>query len=181
MIETTRHSRNPVRLVPFDPRWADAFRRIADGLADALAPCLSGIEHIGSTSVPGMLAKPVIDVDVTLRSLADIEPATDILLSLGYEARGNRYDDGMWAFSLRDQKPMQRIYLCAPGNRTHLRRIAFRDHLIAHEDVAEAYAALKTRLAAEFENDGDGYTAAKGDFIDAVVRRALQRPGRETD
>jgi GrpB-like predicted nucleotidyltransferase (UPF0157 family) len=108
-------TRNPVRLVPFDGQWAKTFREIAATLQGALSPYVLCIDHIGSTSIPGTLAKPVIDIDVTVRSLDDIGPATDILLDLGYEARGNRHDDGMWAFLFRNGAATSRTYLCPPG------------------------------------------------------------------
>lgn len=176
-----RPSRNPVRLVPFDPQWPAAFRQVADALQAALVPYAERIDHIGSTSIPGMLAKPVLDIDVTLHNVKDIDHATDILLRLGYEARGNRYDRGMWAFFLRDGKPAQRVYLCAPENLSHRNRIAFRDYLTAHADTAQSYATLKTRLAQAFEHDGDGYTAAKRSFIESIVRRAGQGSAVDED
>jgi len=69
--------------------------------------------------------------------------------------------------------PRERVYLCPAGNGTHRNRLAFRDHLIAHPEAAAEYAALKRRLAGEFRMDGDGYTAHKREFVDAIVARAL--------
>lgn len=165
-------SRNPVELVAYDPGWPAAFQRIRDALHHVLQPNVMAIDHIGSTSIPGMVAKPLIDLDVTLRGHSDIAPATKVLISMGYEPRGNRYDDDMWAFLLRDEKPGQRIYLCPPQNRTHIERMIFRDYLVAHGNLAADYAALKLRLAAIFRNDGDAYTAAKRDFIRDVLELA---------
>ncbi|WP_083223388.1 MULTISPECIES: GrpB family protein [unclassified Ensifer] len=88
--------------------------------------------------------------------------------------RGNRYDDGVWAFA-KQGSPGQRVYLCPPFSDTHLRRLIFRDQLRRSREMAGAYATLKRRLAAAFAFDGDGYTEAKTQFIDEVVKRA----GRE--
>lgn len=73
--------------------------------------------------------------------------------------------------------PAERVYLCPAGNGTHRNRLAFRDYLIAHPHAAADYAALKRRLAAQFRMDGDGYTAHKREFVDAIVARALAGDG----
>ncbi|AXA39206.1 GrpB family protein [Rhizobium leguminosarum] len=163
---------SPVELVPHDPQWPQAFQRIRDRLLTLLPQALS-IDHIGSTSIPGMTAKPLIDIDIVLPDLGHIEGATRVLLVEGYEPRGNRYDDEVWAFLSRGSVPAERVYLCPSGNGTHRNRLAFRDYLIAHPQAAADYAALKRRLAAEFRMDGDRYTAHKREFVDAIVARAL--------
>ena len=163
---------SPVELVPHDPQWPQAFQRIRNRLLTLLPQALS-IDHIGSTSIPGMTAKPLIDIDIVLPDLGHIEGATRVLLVEGYEPRGNRYDDEVWAFLSRGSVPAERVYLCPSGNGTHRNRLAFRDYLIAHPQAAADYAALKRRLAAEFRMDGDRYTAHKREFVDAIVARAL--------
>ncbi|WP_246590354.1 GrpB family protein [Rhizobium lentis] len=129
--------------------------------------------HNEITAIPGMTAKPLIDVDIVLPSLEHVEDATRVLLAEGYEPRGNRYDDEVWAFMSRGSVPAERVYLCPAGNHTHRDRLAFRDYLIAHPQSASDYAALKRELAAEFRMDGDRYTALKREFVDTVVARAL--------
>ncbi|MGO7872109.1 GrpB family protein [Rhizobium leguminosarum] len=167
---------NPVELAPYDPQWLQAFQRIRGRLL-ALLPQALAIDHIGSTSIPGMIAKPLIDIDIVLPGLEHIEDATRLLLAEGYEPRGNRYDDEVWAFLSKGLVPAERVYLCPEGNGTHRNRLAFRDYLIAHPQAAADYAALKCRLAAEFRMDGDGYTAHKREFVDAIVARALAGDG----
>ena len=167
---------NPVELVPNDPQWPQSFRRIRNRLL-ALLPQALFIDHIGSTSIPGMIAKPLIDIDIVLPGLEHIEDATGVLLAEGYEPRGNRYDDEVWAFLSKGSVPAERVYLCPEGNGTHRNRLAFRDYLIAHPQAAADYAALKRRLAAEFRMDGDGYTAHKREFVDAIVAQALAGDG----
>ncbi|WHO74822.1 GrpB family protein [Rhizobium sp. BT03] len=165
-------SHDPVELVPYDPQWPQAFRRIRDRLLVLLPQALS-IDHFGSTSISGMTAKPLIDIDIVLPGLGHIGEATAVLLAEGYEPRGNRYDDEVWAFLSRGSVPRERVYLCPAGNGTHRDRLAFRDYLIAHPEAAAEYAALKCRLAGEFRMDGDSYTAHKREFVDAIVARAL--------
>lgn len=161
----------PVAIAAHDAAWAGEFRSIATALRGRLGAVVLAVDHVGSTAVAGLAAKPVIDVDVTLATPDDIASAGDLLVQAGYEPRGNRYDDGMWAFSLKG-RPAQRVYLCAPGNDTHHRRIVFRDRLRAEPVLAAAYAALKHDLAARFPRDGDAYTAAKSRFIAEAVDAA---------
>ncbi|MBY5623059.1 GrpB family protein [Rhizobium leguminosarum] len=167
---------NPVELVPYDPQWPQVFQRIRGRLL-ALLPQALSIDHIGSTSIPGMITKPLIDIDIVLPGLVHIEDATRVLLADSFEPRGNRYDDEVWAFLSRGSVPAERVYLCPEGNGTHRNRLAFRDYLIAHPQAAADYAALKRRLAAEFRMDGDRYTAHKREFVDAIVARALAGDG----
>ncbi|MBB4572211.1 GrpB family protein [Rhizobium lentis] len=164
---------NLVELVPYDPQWPTQFRRIRNRLLTWLPQALF-IDHIGSTSIPGMIAKPLIDIDIVLPSLEHIADATAALLAEAYEPRGNRYDDEVWAFLSRGSVPAERVYLCPAGNGTHRNRLAFRDYLIAHPESASKYATLKRRLAAEFRTDGDRYTAQKREFVDTIVARALK-------
>lgn len=165
-----------VELVPYDPRWLEDFERISDKLQRLLAPYVMAIEHIGSTSIPGIAAKPLIDIDIILRSAADVPAATRILLVENYQPRGNRYDDDVWAFMRRDGRPPERIYLCPPDNRTHERRLIFRDYLRTHPAEAAAYAALKLELAQLHRYDGDRYTAEKRHFVDAIIEKASDKP-----
>ncbi|RUM21411.1 GrpB family protein [Rhizobium vallis] len=166
----------PVELVSYDPHWPQAFRHIRARLL-ALLPNALSVDHIGSTSIPAMAAKPLIDIDIVLPGLEYIEDATRVLLSQDYEPRGNRYDDEVWAFLSRGSVPAERVYLCPAGNGTHRNRLAFRDYLIAHPQAAADYAALKRRLAVEFRMDGDRYTAEKREFVDAIVALALAGKG----
>ncbi|MBX4900301.1 GrpB family protein [Rhizobium bangladeshense] len=166
----------PVELVNYDREWPVAFQRIRAKLA-ALLPQALAIDHVGSTAIPDMTAKPLIDIDIVLPGLEHIESATQVLLSENYEPRGNRYDDQVWAFLSRDSLPAERGYLCPVGNGTHRNRLAFRNYLIAHPEAAGEYAALKRRLAAEFKMDGDRYTAEKREFVDTIVTRALTGGG----
>ena len=163
----------PVELVSYDRQWPEAFQRIRGKLL-ALLPQALAIDHVGSTAIPDMAAKPLIDIDIVLPRLEHIGDATRVLLSENYEPRGNRHDDEMWAFLSTGLTPAERVYLCPIGNRTHKNRLAFRDCLIAHPEAAADYAALKLRLAAEFRMDGDRYTAEKREFVDTIVMRALR-------
>lgn len=170
----------PVEIVGYDSDWPTQYDAIATQLREQLGSSVASIDHIGSTSIPGMPAKPMIDIDVTLRSPSDIPTARSLLTSIGYESRGNRYDDDVWAFLWKSVGLGRRVYLCPPDNETHGRRIAFRNALRGDQSIAMQYAQLKYRLSAEFANDGDGYTAAKSNFITMVLERSAApcRPAR---
>lgn len=161
-----------VELVPYDQEWPRQFETAAEWLRELLRDKVVAIDHIGSTSIPGMTAKPLIDIDVTLTDLNAISEASTCFVGAGFEARGNRYDDDMWAFLLKTSVPALRVYLCPPENETHRQRLLFRNHLRQHADIAAQYAELKKRLAREFPDDGDRYTAEKSEFIREVVERA---------
>ncbi|TWF58215.1 GrpB family protein [Neorhizobium alkalisoli] len=158
-----------VEIVPYDPKWVDDFSTAEILLRNILGGYVVAVEHVGSTAVPGLAAKPVLDVDVVLSSLGDIAEASAALIGAGFEARGNRYDDDVWAFLLKCSLPQIRAYLCSPFNRTHERRILFRNYLRQHNDTALKYSNLKRRLADHFPYDGDSYTSEKSAFISEVV------------
>ncbi|RDL50134.1 hypothetical protein BLJAPNOD_01251 [Ensifer sp. M14] len=161
----------PVEVVAYDDAWPQAFAAMSKHLVSLLGLAVIAIDHIGSTAVPGLAAKPVIDIDVTMRGAETIGAGSAALIASGFVSRGNRYDDGVWAF-VRQSSPGQRVYLCPPFSDTHQRRLIFRDHLRQSREMADAYAALKRRLAATFPFDGDSYTAAKTQFINEVVELA---------
>ncbi|MFS2150350.1 GrpB family protein [Rhizobium sp. Rhizsp42] len=164
-----------VEIVPYDAEWPAHFREIAAALKTLLGDRMLDIHHIGSTSIPGMAAKPLIDIDVNMPTAADVIDACPLMEAAGYEPRGNRYDADIFAFMKRATTPRQRIYLCPEGHDTHHRRIQFRDYLRTHPQAAADYQALKLKLAERFEYDGDGYTAAKAAFVNDIVARARKR------
>ncbi|MDR6667932.1 GrpB family protein [Rhizobium sp. 1399] len=162
-----------VELSAFDPNWTNDFSAAEVLLRATLGKYVVSVDHIGSTAVPGLAAKPIIDIDITLSSLDDVPDASAELVKRGFESRGNRYDDDVWAFLWKRRIPQLRVYLCPPSNRTHERRMLFRDYLRQHEEVATEYAVLKRRLADQFPYDGDRYTSEKSAFISEIVGRVL--------
>lgn len=165
--------RRAIEVVDYDPAWPALFEEIRAGLERLLDGLILEIHHIGSTAVRGLCAKPKIDVDIVLRSPAVIPQAIERMQATGdYAYHGDKYRDGMWTFTTGRGSRGQRLYLCAPGTATHLRRVLFRDHLRQHPEAATAYAELKRRLASETEGDWDHYTGGKGPFVAEIVRRA---------
>jgi len=165
-----------VRIVSHDPGWATAFEVEAGRLARALGEAAVRIHHIGSTAVPRMRDKPVIDILVEVSSLQSLDEKAGRLEALGYDAKGEFGIPGRRYFRLDD----------AAGTRTHQvhayeagvpdvrRHVAFRDYLRAHPEVAEEYGALKERLVAAHPGDAAAYVAGKDGFVTDHERRALR-------
>ncbi|MER9305483.1 GrpB family protein [Mesorhizobium sp. M0496] len=156
---------NPVIIVPYDPAWPDVFAHIRDEIAPALGTTALAIEHIGSTAVVGLAAKPIIDMDVVIPTEADLSVAIGKLSKIGYAYDGERGIDGRHAFTQPISLPAHHLYVCAAANQELGRHIAFRDYLRANPDEARTYGLLKTRLADRFGSDREGYSNAKTAFI----------------
>lgn len=169
-----------VEITPYDPQWPRLFEQEAQHLRACLPPALVGrIAHFGSTAVPGLAAKPIVDMLVEVPSLRDVhDTIAPALARQGYEY--------FWRPGWRDaQTPAYAWFIKrdASGRRTHhlhmltadspdWDRLLFRDYLIAHPAVAKAYEALKYRLAAESPGDRIAYARAKTDFITDITREA---------
>jgi len=158
----------------YDPLWPQQFETLRHRIADALGGLATTIEHIGSTAVPGLAAKPVIDIDVLLRSATDLPLVIARLSLLGYEHRGDLGIPGRDAFRTPPDGLPHHLYVCPPDSEECKRHIAFRDYLRAHPEDARAYATLKRRLAAKFSDDRESYTRAKSEFVAEILSRADQ-------
>lgn len=166
-----------IELVPSNPDWPKRFKEEAARLRAIIpADLLIDLEHIGSTAVPRLLAKPIIDIQATVTSLDEararlIEP----LATSGYAFRAKNPDTDRLFFvkGLPPSAPRRTHHLhimeAGPGA---LRHIAFRDYLRGHPDEAARYATLKATLACQHRHDREAYTAAKGAYIEAVLDRA---------
>jgi len=193
-----------IEIVPHDPAWAGMFEREAARLQQALGGMARRIEHVGSTAVIGLAAKPVIDIQVCVASLqpmslpgrpkgecrsaqhagAPMNPLTEALSTLGYHFVALGEIDLVYPFF---QKPAawpstHHVHLCVEGGEHERRHLAFRDHLRRHADVAADYAALKRRLAAQHDGrtleSRERYSLAKTAFVNAVLALALRAPAR---
>ena len=172
VVAFVRSSRDPVRLVPYDERWPDHFAATERDLRVVLAPWVVDIEHIGSTAVPGLPAKPVIDILVGVRTLDDTAEIVAAIESLGYE----------YVPEFEDELPDRRYFRrWAGGRRSHHihlveranagwwdRHVRFRDWLRTHPDDRDRYAALKRELAAAHGADRAAYTDAKAQFVRTI-------------
>ena len=163
-----------VRVVPSDPAWPRAFASEAARLRAALGTVAVRIEHVGSTAVPGLAAKPIIDIQVSVRSIEPLERYRRPLAALGYLFVPDLESPDYHFFGKPAQRPRTRhLHVCEAGTPQELRHLAVRDFLRAHPAEAEAYAAVKRAAAMRHPGDRLAYMAAKRSFIEGLERRAV--------
>jgi GrpB-like predicted nucleotidyltransferase (UPF0157 family) len=162
----------PVIIVEYDSNWVDVFSQLRGMLAIALGSLPAAIEHVGSTSVPGAAAKPIIDIDIVLGSGDDLPTVISLLAKLGYRHVGDLGIAGREAFDNPPGLPAHHLYVVIAGNSEHVRHLRFRDYLRSHPEVRDQYSALKKSLGRKFGDDREAYTEAKTAFIEDVLNRA---------
>lgn len=169
----------PIDIVPYDVSWPARFEREAARVRAALGDVAVAVEHVGSTSVPGLAAKDVIDIQVAVAGFEPEARFRDPLERLGYVHREDPDEPAHRFFKLEDDggRRLVNIHVCEVGSDWDRRHIAFRDLLRTRPDVAAEYERLKHDLAPRFEVVDD-YASAKGDFIRRLLRRfGRARPG----
>jgi GrpB-like predicted nucleotidyltransferase (UPF0157 family) len=164
---------NPIIVLQYDPRGPALFQSLRGRIADALDEMAAAIEHVGSTGVPGLVAKPIIDIDVLLASETMLPAAIERLASLGYIHRGDLGIPQREAFRAPGGDPPHHLYVCPPCSSEFQRHVAFRDYLRAHRQDAKIYGDLKIALAKRFRDDRQAYNTAKGEFVAEITRRAI--------
>ncbi|MFI7632659.1 GrpB family protein [Nonomuraea sp. NPDC049400] len=162
----------PVEIVSYQTEWPTAFKELAQRMRSALGDVAVRIDHIGSTSVPGLAAKPVVDIQVSVRSFDPEEAFQAPLEALGMKYRRNNPERTKRYFREAPGKPRTHIHVRLLGSFSEQFPLLFRDYLRAHELDAAEYAAVKRRCAARFRHDRVGYVAAKSAHMWEIVRRA---------
>ena len=165
-------NRRKVQVVDYDPSWPDTFEALRREVWPAVRDVALSVEHVGSTAVPGLAAKPVIDMDVIVATRERVAEAIARLSALGYVHRGNLGIEEREAFSSPQRLPAHHLYLCIQGSGPLVNHLALRDYLRRNPAAAAQYARLKKQLAAEFPDDVDRYGAAKTECIVAMLRSA---------
>ena len=167
-----------LEISPYDPRWAAEFEVERDRIARTLGAPVRRIDHNGSTSVPGLEAKPIIDIQVSVDQLHPVSPFVTALAALGYVHLPHP-DDSVCPFFHRpgEWPHTHHVHLVQSGGAEERRTLAFRDFLREHRDVAREYGSLKRRLAARCNaaesSSREEYANAKTAFIERVVQAAL--------
>jgi GrpB-like predicted nucleotidyltransferase (UPF0157 family) len=157
-------------VVDYDPAWPLLFEELHTTVWPAVAGVATSIEHVGSTAVPGLAAKPVIDLDVVVAP-GRVSEGVERLAELGYGPRGNLGIPGRQAFRApADTAGRHHLYLCPADSPALANHLAVRDFLRAHPERVREYGRLKKRLAAEFMHDVDGYVEGKSDFLLGILR-----------
>ena len=163
-----------IQVVPYDPSWPSRYRREAALLREALGDCLVEIHHIGSTSVPGLWAKPIIDILPVVTAVEEADRRRAALEALGYEYLGEFGIPGRRYLRKGGEHRTHQVHLFDRESRDEIRRhLAVPAYLRCHPDAARDYAQLKRRLARRFPRDIDGYCDGKDAFVKALERAAL--------
>jgi len=160
-----------IEVVAYDPLWPSKFEAERELLQTVLAPWLAGpIEHMGSTAIPGMPAKPVIDIMAAMDSLEASRPAINVLAQAGYVYYPYRPDIMHWFCKPSAAFRTHHLHLVPSGSKRWVECLAFRDAIRGDQALVAEYAALKKRLAQEFKFDREAYTEGKSPFVERVLR-----------
>ena len=163
--------RGTIRIVAADPAWATDFAEEHERLHAAIGHLVLDIQHIGSTAVPGLDAKPIIDIAIAVASPSAIEHCRPSLLAMGYQDRGDGGSDGGYLFVKESVSEVRthHLHIVALDDPQWSNYQQFRDQLRTDDTLRDAYGALKHRLKDDFAHNRRGYTDAKGPFIRRVL------------
>ena len=162
-----------VRIVEYDPRWSGTFESERAALQECIGPWVTGeIQHVGSTAVPGLPAKPIVDILVGVADLDRSRPCIDRLASLSYMYLSYRAEVMHWFCKLHRGQRTHHLHLVPMGSPRYNDELAFRDALRADPRLAARYATLKKDLAVLYADDRDAYTQHKAPFVREVLAAA---------
>jgi GrpB-like predicted nucleotidyltransferase (UPF0157 family) len=163
-----------VVIEPYNKAWKLEFEKIKDMLNSYIGDLVLSIEHVGSTSVEGLSAKPIIDIDVVMDSYEDFPEIKKRLEEAGYHHEGNLGIEEREAFSYAENNFMAyHLYVCPKNGKGYLEHIALRDYLRINRDAREDYTALKVKLAKEYRYDSNTYCERKTKFIQKILNNTL--------
>jgi GrpB-like predicted nucleotidyltransferase (UPF0157 family) len=173
VIERYRPTGAPTSLiVDYDPTWPAVFERLRARLEPVLAGVAASIEHVGSTAVPGLAAKPIVDMDVVVPRASVVPAAIEHLEALGYVHQGDLGVIGREAFRPPETGPYHHLYVVIDGSPPHRNHIDLRDYLRRRPDDAERYGARKRALAHLLATDREAYVSAKSGIIAELLAQA---------
>ena len=163
-----------VIVLPYDSGWKQDFEDIRRELQEALGELALSIEHVGSTSVPGLSAKPIIDIDVVIENEDVLGEVIEALEKDGYFYEGNIGIKGREAFGYEGKTHLREhhLYVCPQDSPELRRHLGFRDWLRSHPDDVREYSRIKEEAAALYPHDIDGYIQYKSNVIEEIYRKA---------
>ncbi len=170
-MSTALDNRSPPTVLAYDPTWPDTFEAAKSQILHAVAPHIQSIHHVGSTSVPGLPAKPIVDILVGVHDWEEARVTIPPLQRIGWEYRGQRGIPRRHYFVIRvpDGRRTHHLHMLELTSTHYAEMLAFRDHLRTHPAAASEYANLKRRLAARPEPHRGAYQQAKAPFIQRVL------------
>jgi len=173
--------RGTVKLVAHHPKWAEYFSKEKQLLFKILGDKVLDIRHVGSTSIPGLPAKPILYILAAVKTLADVEAFTEDLNKIGYEDKGDGGVPGRRFFVKgTEAKRTHHLNFCEMNSFFWKSHLAFCDYLERHPEIASKYSELKRRLADRFPNNRGAYTAGKEEFVRSILDRAMNRRRTES-
>ena len=168
--------RDIVKLIPYNRNWERLFEDEKSRLQEVIGAYVLDIQHVGSTSIPGMIAKPIIDIAIAVQSFEDATVCIKPIEQLGYEYRGEFGIPRRHYFTKGDPRT-HHIHMNEISSRDWLNQITFRNYLIQHPGVAKEYAELKVKLAQSYPTNLQLYTESKAPFINHVLQLARSGGG----
>ncbi len=163
---------NRVTVLPYDVAWVDDFEKIKGEIMTAIGDLIEGVEHVGSTAVEGLSAKPCIDIDVIIKDYSVLGAVVRALGNIGYIHEGDLGIKGREAFKYSDKPYLKKhhLYVCPRDSEELHRHITFRDFLRGHPSEVEEYGRVKEEAGELYPDDIDKYIAHKSPFIEKIYR-----------
>lgn len=169
---------NIVELQPHNEIWANQFFTLKSEFINELDSQILGVEHVGSTSIKGISAKPILDIDIVINDVSLFPKVCAKLEGVGYIYQGNQGIEGREAFRINEyensnaDKPLHHLYVCSVDSNELRRHLAFRDYLRQYPDIAKDYEFLKKTLAST-ANSREEYTEGKTGFVESILEKTL--------
>ena len=164
-----------VGVVSYNPNWTEIYKEESKKIKNVLSDIIVDIHHIGSTAIPGIKAKPVIDILVEVKDIEAVDQYNNKMEELGYEVMGEYGIPKRRFFRKGGNNRTHHIHIFQVGNEEIERHINFKEYLIAHPDKAREYSKLKEKLTNKYTYDVENYTNGKSDFIKEIDRKAKLR------
>ncbi|KNE21816.1 GrpB family protein [Virgibacillus pantothenticus] len=162
-----------VIVTPYQSKWQNLFMQEAKNIAAIFKTELVAMHHIGSTAVPGLAAKPIIDIMPVVSSIEKVDQYIEEMENLGYVALGENGIEGRRYFNKGGNERTHHVHVFEEGDDHIKRHLAFKDYLIAHPSIAKKYGDLKTALAIKYPKQIEAYISEKNDFVKEVEQEAL--------
>ena len=170
--------RGIVELVDYDKNWKEEYKKEEKLLRNVLEDRIKEIYHIGSTSIKGLKAKPIIDILIVINSLKEIPEIEKLLKPYDYENRGQQGIEDRYFFAKGpDDAKSHYLHIVEPNSNTYYNQVYFKKYLLEHPEYIKAYCDLKQELANKYADEGPKYTKGKNDFITNVVKLAKEEYG----
>lgn len=171
----SKTNKRRVEVVSYNSNWKEMYKEESEKIKNILNDIIINIHHIGSTAIPGIKAKPVIDILVEVKDIEAVDKYDNKMKELGYEAMGEYGIPKRRFFRKEGNKRTHHVHIFQVGNEEIERHINFKEYLIAHPDKGREYSKLKEKLANKYTYDVENYINGKSDFIEEIDRKAKLR------